>query len=315
MIRRTLTLFGVLLGAAAVAAADLPAAAEFDRQVIDTLKAVHNDGADLYNTGNPEGCLRVYQGALTAVGPLLNHHPELQKDIQDGLTDAGRLDGVRAQAFKLHELIETVRATLKDEIKAAAAKPPEPKKPEPTKPEPKKPEPNKPEPNKPEPKKPEPKKPEPEPKKPEPEPKKPEPKKPDPKKPEPEPKKPEPAPTPKPVDPMPKPEMKKPDPKPADPVGKGSDVSGGLTVDGKPAGDLEITFVTLGSAKPLVFTAEVKKGAYKFTDPLPPGEYAVMVTGGSKAKVADKYQTVQSSGLTAEVKQGDNTFDFELKSK
>ena len=291
MTRRALQLFGVLLIASSAAAADLPTASDFDRQVIDTLKAVHNDGADLYNTGNPEGCLRVYQGALTAVGPLLGHHPDLQKTIRDELAAAGRLEGTRAQAFKLHELIETVRATLKEELKSAATEKSEPKKPEP---EPKKPEP--------EPKKPEPKKPEP---------KKPEPKKPEPKKPEP--KKPETTPMPKPVDP--KPDMKKPDPKTPQPAGKGGVVSGAMTVDGKPAADLEITFVTLGSAKPQVFTTKVKDGKYKFADPLPAGEYAVMVTGGSKAMIANKYQTVQSSGLTAKVKDGSMTFDFQLKSK
>lgn len=291
MIRRTLALAALFLcGTASATAADLPTSNVFDQQVIDALKGVHNQGADLYNTGDPSGCLRMYQGALAAVRPLLGHHPAIQRTITDGLANAAQLDGTRAQAFRLHELIEEVRAKLKDEVKSPPEVKPEPKKPEPKK--------------EPEPKKPEPKK--------EPEPKKPEPKKT-------EPKKTEPAPMPKPTTP---PEPKKtepaPMPKPKEPAptaGKTGSVSGKLTVDDKPADEAEVTFVQTGSPKPQVFTAKVKGGSYRFSEPLPAGDYAVMVTGSAKSKIADKYQTVQSSGLTAKVKEGSNSIDLKVVSK
>ncbi|MCZ2342404.1 MAG: hypothetical protein LC104_11495 [Bacteroidales bacterium] len=263
MTHRCCALFGLFLGlATASVAADYPTRSDFDQNVVETLKNVHNQGADLYNTGDSSGCLRMYQGALQTIAPLLSHHPAIKQTINEGLSSVGKLEGTRAQAFRLHELIEQVRSQLKDEVKKAAQ--PEPKKIDP---------------------KPEPKKPEPAPM------------------PKPEPKKPEPA-------PMPKPEPKKPEPKAA-----AGAVSGKLTIDGKPAAAAEVTFVTLGTPQPQVYSAKVSDGAFTFPQPLPVGKYAVMVTGSAQSKIADKFQTVQSSGLTADVTAKPNTLNLDLQSK
>lgn len=113
----------------------------FDKALRDSLAAVHNTGADLYNQGKDyAGAYRLYEGALRTSRPLLAHRPATQKAIDDSLTAAGKEADPARKAFLLHEAIEKVRADLKEAAKAA----PEPKKtatPEPKKtttPEPKK---------------------------------------------------------------------------------------------------------------------------------------------------------------------------------
>ena len=103
--------------------------AELDRLALDVLRDVHNRGADLYNRGDPAGCYRLYQGALLVVRPFLGHRPVLQKVIEDGLAEVSRTDGVKIQAFRLHEVIEDVRGRLKVELKlldSGAVKTPKP---------------------------------------------------------------------------------------------------------------------------------------------------------------------------------------------
>src|SRR5262245_24890563 len=56
-----------------------------DRRVYDVLREVHNQGADLYNAGDPAGCYRMFQGAMITVRPLLDHRPEQQKFITSKL--------------------------------------------------------------------------------------------------------------------------------------------------------------------------------------------------------------------------------------
>ena len=69
----------------------LPAPAAFDKLVVDTLRDVHNRGADLYNTGKDfAGAYRVYEGALLTVRPLLAHRPAAQKLIEEGLAAADK---------------------------------------------------------------------------------------------------------------------------------------------------------------------------------------------------------------------------------
>ncbi len=162
MTLRTGNLIGVLvMFATAIATAAEPAAggstpstkSDPDRLVIDALKDVHNKGAELYNAGDSPGCYRMYQGALLAVRPFLAHRPAIQKAIDDGLADVAKTEGVKIQAFRLHEVIEDVRGKLKDEIKRKdkdkedskkeikkeePKKEPQPPRKEPVSPEPKK---------------------------------------------------------------------------------------------------------------------------------------------------------------------------------
>lgn len=111
-----------LLGVAALPVAiraDEPASVatlDLDRIAVNVLRDVHNQGAELYNTGDPTGCLRIYQSAITTARPFLAHHADIQKMIDDSIADIERTDGIKMQAFKMHELIEGVRSELKKKI-------------------------------------------------------------------------------------------------------------------------------------------------------------------------------------------------------
>lgn len=115
---RLIALTLLLLLAASIAAQDpkLPDVKTFDRLVVDTLRDVHNRGADLYNTKKDfEGTYRMYQGSLLTVRPLLGHRPDAQKRIDDALAAADKEASVAQRAFRLHEAIEAVRSNLKGE--------------------------------------------------------------------------------------------------------------------------------------------------------------------------------------------------------
>lgn len=110
--------------------------AELDKVAVEVLKDLHNRGADLYNVADAGGAMRLYEGTLRTVVPFLAHRPTVQKTIADGLADALKLEGAKAQAFRLHEVIDAVRSDLKEAMKADADGKPTPM-PAPTKPEPK----------------------------------------------------------------------------------------------------------------------------------------------------------------------------------
>jgi hypothetical protein len=126
--------------------AKLPDTKAFDKAVIDSLRAIHNKGADLYNTGKDyAAAYRLYQGALESMKPLLAHRPDAQKQIDGGLTAAEKEIDAARKAFILHETIENVRKHLKqangfqkpDDTKTPDTKP-EDKKPDDKKPDDKK---------------------------------------------------------------------------------------------------------------------------------------------------------------------------------
>ncbi len=89
-----------------------------DQQMADTLKEIHNRGADLYNNGDAAGCYRIFQGALMTVRPLLGHHEKVQKAIETGLSEAEANPDVKRRAFALHRLIEEVRQEIKPAARA-----------------------------------------------------------------------------------------------------------------------------------------------------------------------------------------------------
>ncbi|HEY8504704.1 MAG TPA: carboxypeptidase-like regulatory domain-containing protein [Gemmataceae bacterium] len=106
------------------AAEPIPSA-EIDKRAYDVLREIHNRGADLYNSGDPVGCYRLFQGALMAVRPMLEHQPAARKVLDSGMAAAEREPSLTKRAFMLHELIEQVRA----EIRPAGAAPAAAKKP------------------------------------------------------------------------------------------------------------------------------------------------------------------------------------------
>src|SRR5262245_32784551 len=112
---RTLTLFLtiVLLLAPAVradssSAKPLPRT-ELDQRIVRLLYDTIDVGADTYNSGDAAGCYRLYQGALMAVAPLLDHRPPLQGMVQKKLRDAGSLRTASDRAFALRGAIDEIR--------------------------------------------------------------------------------------------------------------------------------------------------------------------------------------------------------------
>jgi uncharacterized protein YkwD len=70
-------------------------------------------GAAIYNTDkDPAGCARLFEGALLAVRPLLDHRPALQKEIDRGLGKAERQATWEDRAFALRAVIDKVRDEL-----------------------------------------------------------------------------------------------------------------------------------------------------------------------------------------------------------
>jgi hemoglobin len=99
-------------------------AAPLDRKTIDTmvfnsLRDVINRGADLYNSGDWAGCYRLYEGALMATRPLLEHRPDLQTAIRDGLRAAESDSVLYNRAFVLRRVIDKVRVDVNPNPKSA----------------------------------------------------------------------------------------------------------------------------------------------------------------------------------------------------
>jgi hypothetical protein len=88
---------------------------EIDQQLIEVLKGVHNQGADLYNSGDVAGSYRLFEGCLRTAKALLPHRPADQKFIDDALAEAAKQSSGQ-QAFVLHEAIEKLRGRLKTEL-------------------------------------------------------------------------------------------------------------------------------------------------------------------------------------------------------
>ncbi len=83
-----------------------------DRQLYESLKEIHNRGAELYNRGDMLGCQRLFEGSLEVARTALHYRHEEQKLIREGMAKAGKIESVGDRAFALHDLIEEVRKRL-----------------------------------------------------------------------------------------------------------------------------------------------------------------------------------------------------------
>ncbi|MFL5243071.1 MAG: group 1 truncated hemoglobin [Gemmataceae bacterium] len=101
--------------ASAVGAADEKASSgSVDRKAQDegiykSLRDIINHGADLYNAGDRAACYRLYEGALLALKPLLDHRPDAQKAIDAVVADADRMPSVADRAFALRGVMDKIR--------------------------------------------------------------------------------------------------------------------------------------------------------------------------------------------------------------
>ncbi len=90
---------------------------------------------------------------------------------------------------------------------------------------------------------------------------------------------------------------------------KSAQVTGVLTLDGKPVAGASITIAW----KLRAFTATTDvEGKFAFTDAIPPGQYAAIITG---AAVPGKYGSTETTDIAVSLAVGKNTHDIELKSK
>jgi hypothetical protein len=255
---------------------------------------------------DPQGSYRVFEGALLSVKPLLHHHKDLQKKIDQALSTAEANPDMAQRALALRKVVDEVSDRLKgkgakEEVKKEEVKKEEVKKEEVKKEEVKKKEETKKEEVK---KKEEPKKEEV---------KKEEVKKEEVKKEEPK-----------------KEEVKKEEPKKEDkdnkkgakvdlPPGTGA-VNGKVTIDGQP---LSIGFVSLVSVQDgrKYGSAIYPGGTYAIKKGIPAGEYKVILeqstsTPGKNQKVIaipEAYQSAETTELTVTVNAGQNTFDITIK--
>jgi hemoglobin len=81
---------------------------EIDRRVARVMYDTASLGTDLFNRGNHDGCFRLYQGALMAVQPVLDHRPKLAALIKEGLDSVGKLRPAEG-AFVLRQVIDAVQ--------------------------------------------------------------------------------------------------------------------------------------------------------------------------------------------------------------
>jgi hemoglobin len=106
------TLWGVVLATAlgAIARADdRPIErGEIDKRVVWALYETTVLGTEIFNKGKHDECLRLYQGALIGIQPLLDHRPRLKDSVKEKLERAKTLKAAEA-AFLLREAINEIQ--------------------------------------------------------------------------------------------------------------------------------------------------------------------------------------------------------------
>jgi hypothetical protein len=84
-----------------------------DAIVRDFLYEIIEKGRVVYNKNKDyAGCARIYGTALLAAVPLLDHYPDLQKAIGEGLTSARQISVPWQEAVALRKVIDRVREKL-----------------------------------------------------------------------------------------------------------------------------------------------------------------------------------------------------------
>lgn len=84
------------------------------RLVQEVLKDVTNLGVDQYNSGDWAGCYHTFKAMLLTIKPVIDHRPDLQQAITEGLKQADE-NPVRWRAAQtLRETIDEVRGRLHD---------------------------------------------------------------------------------------------------------------------------------------------------------------------------------------------------------
>src|SRR5262245_29223333 len=81
--------------------------AELDKRAAKVAYDAALAGSDLFNKGRHDECVRLYQGALMALLPMLDHQPMLTATVKDKLDKAQGLRAIEG-AFVLREALDAV---------------------------------------------------------------------------------------------------------------------------------------------------------------------------------------------------------------
>lgn len=81
---------------------------ELDRRISQSVYETALLGTEIFNKGKHEECVRLYQGALIGLQPLLDHRPELMASVRDKVGRSRNLKPVEA-AFLLREALDEIQ--------------------------------------------------------------------------------------------------------------------------------------------------------------------------------------------------------------
>lgn len=82
--------------------------AELDKRIVATVYETAVAGTNLFNAGNHEGCFRLYQGALGALVPLLDHRAKLQTSVKASLAKAASQKAADG-SFTLRDALDAIQ--------------------------------------------------------------------------------------------------------------------------------------------------------------------------------------------------------------
>jgi len=85
--------------------------AEVDKRAAQVAYDTVLIGAELFNSGNVEDCLRLYQGTVNALLPFMDHRPDLVKLIGEKVDKSKGLTKLGDKAFALREALDAIMGT------------------------------------------------------------------------------------------------------------------------------------------------------------------------------------------------------------
>jgi hemoglobin len=112
---------GLCIASAAARAADggSVSVGQVDARIRLAASRAVSAGVPIYNRGELESCYRLYQGALTALAPMLEHRPALQASVQKALAKAEAEKVTAQRAYVLRPALdEILKAIPKAEEKS-----------------------------------------------------------------------------------------------------------------------------------------------------------------------------------------------------
>jgi hemoglobin len=116
-----LALFFAVLSLPASARAEDASLHALDARVRQAVLNAIGQGVAVYNRGDHDGCYRIYQGALTALAPILEHRPKLQGTLARALKDAERRPMAWQRAYALRPALDAILEAIPRPAAAAAS--------------------------------------------------------------------------------------------------------------------------------------------------------------------------------------------------